>query len=49
MRDPHLAMMVKTALENGLIDRAAALLAWRLIAMGIAGNRPSARLRVSGW
>ena len=29
--DPVLAVMVKEALEDGLIDRVAALLAWRLI------------------
>ena len=29
--DPVLAVMVKTALEDDLIDRAAAELAWRLI------------------
>ena len=31
MSDPVLAVMVKAALEDGLIDRAAADLAWRLI------------------
>ena len=31
MRAPVLAVMVKEALEDGLVDRAAALLAWRLI------------------
>ena len=31
---PGLAVMVKTALEDGLIDRAAALLAWRLVRSG---------------
>ena len=36
LADPVLAVMVKTALEDGLIDRAAALLAWRLV---ITANR----------
>ena len=31
LRDPALAVMVKEALNDGLIDRAAALLAWRLM------------------
>ena len=31
LADPVLAVMVKTALEDGLIDRAEADLAWRLI------------------
>ena len=35
MRDPVLAVLVKTALEDGLIDRAAALLAWRVVASHI--------------
>ena len=30
MSDPVLALMVKEALEDGLIDRAAAVLAWRM-------------------
>ena len=32
MWDPILAVLVKTALEDGLIDGVAALLAWRLVA-----------------
>ena len=31
LRDPIVAVMVKEALEDGLIDRAGALLAWRLV------------------
>ncbi len=32
LADLVLAVMVKTALEDGLADRSAALLAWRLLA-----------------
>ena len=34
LKDAHLAVMVKTALEDGLIDRAAAELAWWLMRSG---------------
>ena len=35
--DAHLAVMVKTALDDGLIDRAAADLAWWLVRSGSCG------------
>ena len=37
LADPVLAVMVKTALEDGLIDRAGALLAWRQVRSGSCG------------
>ena len=37
MSDPVLAVMVKEALADGRIDRAAALLVWRLVSCGLQG------------
>ena len=37
LADPVLAVMVKEALNDGLIDRAAALLAWSLVRSGSCG------------
>ena len=37
--DPVLAVMVKEAIEDGLIDRAAAELAWQLVKSGAVGRR----------